>query len=157
MNIKLLCIGKTDQKELDALINEYQKRISFYVKFEMIYLQDIKNRKVLSIEQQKSQEGVLLLKTFQEADFVVVLDEKGAEFSSIQFSDFLSKKMLSGLKNLVFVIGGPYGFSKDVYARANQKISISKMTFSHQMIRLIFVEQVYRGFSILGNEPYHHV
>lgn len=156
MNIKLLCIGKTDQKELDALINEYQKRISFYVKFEMIYLQDIKNRKVLSIEQQKSQEGVLLLKTFQEADFVVVLDEKGAEFSSIQFSDFLSKKMLSGLKNLVFVIGGPYGFSKDVYARANQKISISKMTFSHQMIRLIFVEQVYRGFSILGNEPYHH-
>jgi len=157
MNIKLLCIGKTDQKELDALINEYQKRISFYVKFEMIYLQDIKNRKVLSIEQQKSQEGVLLLKTFQEADFVVVLDEKGTEFSSVQFSDFLSKKMLSGLKNLVFVIGGPYGFSKDVYAGANQKISLSKMTFSHQMIRLIFVEQVYRGFSILGNEPYHHV
>jgi 23S rRNA (pseudouridine1915-N3)-methyltransferase len=156
MNIKLLCIGKTDQKELDALINEYQKRISFYVKFEMIYLQDIKNRKVLSIEQQKSQEGVLLLKTFQEADFVVVLDEKGTEFSSVQFSDFLSKKMLSGLKNLVFVIGGPYGFSKDVYAGANQKISLSKMTFSHQMIRLIFVEQVYRGFSILGNEPYHH-
>jgi len=156
MNIKLLCIGKTDQKELDALINEYQKRISFYVKFEMIYLQDIKNRKVLSMEQQKSQEGVLLLKTFQEADFVVVLDEKGTEFSSVQFSDFLSKKMLSGLKNLVFVIGGPYGFSKDVYAGANQKISLSKMTFSHQMIRLIFVEQVYRGFSILGNEPYHH-
>jgi len=156
MNIKLLCIGKTDQKELDALINEYQKRISFYVKFEMIYLQDIKNRKVLSIEQQKSQEGVLLLKTFQEADFVVVLDEKGTEFSSVQFSDFLSKKMLSGLKNLVFVIGGPYGFSKEVYAVANQKISLSKMTFSHQMIRLIFVEQVYRGFSILGNEPYHH-
>ncbi len=156
MNIKLLCIGKTDQKELDALINEYQKRISFYVKFEMIYLQDIKNRKVLSIEQQKSQEGVLLLKTFQEADFVVVLDEKGTEFSSVQFSDFLSKKMLSGLKNLVFVIGGPYGFSKEVYAGANQKISLSKMTFSHQMIRLIFVEQVYRGFSILGNEPYHH-
>ncbi len=156
MNIKLLCIGKTDQKELNALINEYQKRISFYVKFEMIYLQDIKNRKVLSIEQQKSQEGVLLLKTFQEADFVVVLDEKGTEFSSVQFSDFLSKKMLSGLKNLVFVIGGPYGFSKEVYAVANQKISLSKMTFSHQMIRLIFVEQVYRGFSILGNEPYHH-
>lgn len=156
MNIKLISIGKTDQKELDKLINEYQKRVSFYVKFEMINLNDLKNRKVLSIEQQKSQEGDLLLKTFQEADFVVVLDEKGTEFTSLQFSEFLSKKMLSGLKNLIFVIGGPYGFSKEVYARANQKISLSKMTFSHQMIRLFFVEQVYRGFSILSNEPYHH-
>jgi 23S rRNA (pseudouridine1915-N3)-methyltransferase len=156
VNIKLISIGKTDQKELEVLINEYQKRLSFYVKFELTLIPDLKNRKVLSIEQQKNQEGEFLLKSFQEADFVVLLDEKGTEFTSIKFSQYLSKKMLSGLKNLVFVIGGPYGFSKEVYNRANQKISLSKMTFSHQMIRLFFVEQVYRAFTILSNEPYHH-
>jgi len=156
VNIKLISIGKTDQKELEVLINEYQKRLSFYVKFELTLIPDLKNRKVLSIEQQKNQEGEFLLKSFQEADFVVLLDEKGTEFTSIKFSEYLSKKMLSGLKNLIFVIGGPYGFSKEVYNRANQKISLSKMTFSHQMIRLFFVEQVYRAFTILSNEPYHH-
>lgn len=156
MNIKLISIGKTDQKELEVLINEYQKRLSFYVKFELSIIPDLKNRKVLSIEQQKNQEGEVLLKTIQEADFVVLLDEKGNEFTSLKFSEYLSKKMLSGLKNLVFVIGGPYGFSKEVYNRANQKISLSKMTFSHQMIRLFFVEQVYRAYTILSNEPYHH-
>lgn len=156
MNIKLISIGKTDQKELETLILEYQKRVSYYVKFEFVVINDLKNRKVLSIEQQKNQEGELLLKSFQDSDFVVLLDEKGNEFTSLKFSEYLSKKMLSGLKNLVFVIGGPYGFSTPVYQRANQKISLSRMTFSHQMIRLFFVEQIYRAFTILGNEPYHH-
>jgi 23S rRNA (pseudouridine1915-N3)-methyltransferase len=110
----------------------------------------------LSIEQQKAQEGELLLKSVQDSDFVVLLDEKGTEFTSLKFSEYISKKMLSGLKNLVFVIGGPYGFSREVYNRSNQQISLSKLTFSHQMIRLFFVEQLYRAFTILSNEPYHH-
>ncbi len=156
MNIKLISIGKTDQKELAILIEEYQKRVSYYIKFENLILNDLKNRKVLSIEQQKTAEGELLLKSFQEADFVVLLDEKGKEFTSLQFSDFIAKKMLSGLKTLVFVIGGPYGFSEKVAQRAQQKISLSKMTFSHQMVRLFFIEQLYRAYTILGNEPYHH-
>ncbi len=156
MNIKLISIGKTDQKELAILIEEYQKRVSFYIKFENLIHNDLKNRKVLSIGQQKTAEGELLLKSFQEADFVVLLDEKGKEFTSLQFSDFIAKKMLSGLKTLVFVIGGPYGFSEKVVQRAQQKISLSKMTFSHQMVRLFFIEQVYRAFTILSNEPYHH-
>jgi 23S rRNA (pseudouridine1915-N3)-methyltransferase len=156
LNIKLISIGKTDQKELAILIEEYQKRVSFYIKFENLIHNDLKNRKVLSIGQQKTAEGELLLKSFQEADFVVLLDEKGKEFTSLQFSDFIAKKMLSGLKTLVFVIGGPYGFSEKVVQRAQQKISLSKMTFSHQMVRLFFIEQVYRAFTILSNEPYHH-
>jgi len=156
LNIKLISIGKTDQKELAILIEEYQKRVSYYIKFENLILNDLKNRKVLSIEQQKTAEGELLLKSFQEADFVVLLDEKGKEFTSLQFSDFIAKKMLSGLKTLVFVIGGPYGFSEKVAQRAQQKISLSKMTFSHQMVRLFFIEQLYRAYTILGNEPYHH-
>lgn len=156
MQIKLIAIGKTDQKALQMLIDEYVKRINFYLKFEIILLNDLKNRKVLNISQQKEQEGTLLLKSFQDADFVVLLDEKGKMFTSVQFADLLNKKMISGLKNLVFVIGGPYGFSDEVYKRANQKISLSAMTFSHQMIRLFFVEQVYRAYTILNNEPYHH-
>lgn len=156
MNIKLVSIGKTDSKDLEKMILEYVKRISFYIKFELVVLNDPKNRSVLSIEQQKKVEGDLLLKQFNDSDFIVLLDEKGQELTSMHFSEFISKKMVSGLKNLVFVIGGPYGFSEVIYKKANSKLSLSRMTFSHQMVRLFFAEQVYRAFTILGNEPYHH-
>ena len=156
MKIKLLVIGKTDDKSIDLLVQNYIKRLKHYIKFEFVVISDIKNRKNLSIEQQKQQEGDLLLKNVQNSDFIVLLDEKGKDFTSIEFSKYMSKKMLSGIKQLVFVIGGPYGFSKAVYQRGNQKISLSKMTFSHQMVRLFVVEQIYRAFTILKNEPYHH-
>ncbi len=156
MKIKLISIGKTDNKALEGLIEQYIVRLKHYIKFEFLIIPDIKNRKKLSLAQQKTAEGILLLKNLQTSDFVVLLDENGTQFNSIDFSKFLSKKMLAGTKQLVFIIGGPYGFSNDVYQKANQKISLSKMTFSHQMVRLFFVEQLYRGFTILKNEPYHH-
>ena len=156
MNIKLISIGKTDDRALDGLIQNYIKRLKHYINFEFVILPDLKNRKNLSIEQQKVLEGNLLLKNFQKSDFVVVLDEKGLQSSSLGFSKYLAKKMNAGTKQLVFVIGGPYGFSEAVYQRANQKMSLSKMTFSHQMVRLFFVEQIYRAFTIIKNEPYHH-
>jgi len=156
LKIKLISIGKTDDKSLDLLIQHYIGRLKHYINFEFQIIPDIKNRKKLSLTQQKTNEGVLLLKALNTADFVVLLDENGKSFTSEEFATYLSKKMLSGLKQLVFIIGGPYGFSDEIYKRANQKISLSKMTFSHQMVRLFFVEQVYRGFTILKNEPYHH-
>lgn len=156
MNIKLVSIGKTDEKSLDLLIEKYLKRIKRYIKFDFLIIPDLKNSKNLSVEQQKEKEGELILKNLQSSDVVILLDEKGKEYSSVIFSKFLAKKMLSGTKNLVFVIGGPYGFSDAVYIRTTQKVSLSKMTFSHQMVRLFFVEQVYRAFTILKNEPYHH-
>ena len=156
MKIKIISIGKTDEKSLELLIEKYTKRLGHYIKFEFLIIPDIKNRKNLSITLQKEKEGVLLLNAIQKMDVVVLLDEKGKEYTSKLFSQFIAKKMLSGCKQLVFVIGGPYGFSKEVYQRVNQKISLSKMTFSHQMIRLFFVEQIYRAFTILKNEPYHH-
>lgn len=156
MTITLLAIGKTDSAALQQLIEVYQQRLQHYIKFEYKLLPDIKNTKNLSVQQQKQQEGELLLKNLQKADVLVLLDEKGKQFSSLEFSSLLQKRMNSGIKNLVFAIGGPYGFSKDVYKRAQQQLSLSKMTFSHQMVRLFFVEQLYRGFTILRNEPYHH-
>ena len=156
MTIKLLAIGKTDNKELVSLIDDYKKRLGFYIKFSLELIPDIKNVKNLSEEQQKIKEGELILNKINTTDALILLDEKGKEFNSISFSSYLQKHMNSGIKQLVFVIGGPYGFSKDVYQKANGKISLSKMTFSHQMIRLFFVEQLYRGFTILRNEPYHH-
>lgn len=156
MNIKLLAIGKTDDKNLQALLNEYIKRLSFYVKFDLEVIPDVKNAKNMSIDQQKEKEGDLLLAKIGSGDWVLLLDEKGKKYTSLQFADFLQKRMNSGIKNLIFVIGGPYGFSPEVYARANGKISLSDMTFSHQMVRLFFVEQLYRGYTILRNEPYHH-
>jgi 23S rRNA (pseudouridine1915-N3)-methyltransferase len=156
MNIKLICIGKTDDIHLETLIQEYVKRINFYIRFEIEIIPDIKNRKSLNIDQQKTKEGALIMQKIQTSDWVVLLDDKGKEMTSTQFSDWMSKKMLSGLKQLVFIIGGPYGFSKQVYENAHQKLSLSKMTFSHQMVRLFFTEQVYRAFTILNNEPYHH-
>lgn len=156
MTITLLAIGKTDNKELNILIDEYAKRLSFYVKFNFEVIPDIKNVKNLSEKQQKEKEGHLILKKLSSSDMLVLLDENGKQFSSVGFSDYLQKQMNSGLKNLVFVVGGPYGFSEEIYQRSQGKISLSKMTFSHQMVRLFFIEQLYRGFTILKNEPYHH-
>lgn len=156
MNIKLLSIGKTDNKALQTLIDDYTKRLSFYIRFEMIELPDIKNVKSLSEAQQKEKEGELILSKLTPTDQLVLLDENGKNFSSVGFSEELQKKMNSGIKTLVFVIGGPYGFSDAVYSKAQGKVSLSAMTFSHQMVRLFFIEQVYRAFTILKGEPYHH-
>lgn len=156
MNIKLLAIGKTDNKALQSLIDDYTKRLSFYIRFEMVELPDIKNVKSLSESQQKDKEGELILSKLTPTDQLILLDENGKNFSSVGFSQELQKKMNSGVKTLVFVIGGPYGFSDAVYSKAQGKISLSAMTFSHQMVRLFFIEQVYRAFTILKGEPYHH-
>jgi len=156
MNIKLIAIGKTDNKNLQSLIDEYQKRLSFYIKFDLEVIPDVKNVKSLSESQQKEKEGELILAKITPTDQLILLDENGKSFSSLAFSEELQKKMNSGVKTLVFVIGGPYGFSDAVYAKANGKIALSLMTLSHQMVRLFFIEQLYRGFTILKNEPYHH-
>lgn len=156
MNIKLIAIGKTDNKNLQTLIEEYTKRLSFYIKFDLEIIPDIKNVKNLSEAQQKEKEGELILSKISSTDNLILLDENGKTFSSIGFSEFLQKKMNAGIKTLVFVIGGPYGFSETVYQKANGKVSLSEMTFSHQMVRLFVIEQLYRGFTILKNEPYHH-
>ncbi|HLW63554.1 MAG TPA: 23S rRNA (pseudouridine(1915)-N(3))-methyltransferase RlmH [Flavobacterium sp.] len=156
MNIKLLAIGKTDDKNLQILIDNYSKRLGFYIKFDLEVIPDIKNVKNLSETQQKQKEGELILTKISATDHLILLDEKGKDFSSIAFADELQKKMNAGIKTLVFVIGGPYGFSEEVYQKAKGKISLSKMTFSHQMVRLFVIEQLYRSFTILKNEPYHH-
>ena len=156
MNIRLLAIGKTDNKTLQTLIDDYTKRLSFYVKFDLEIIPDIKNVKNLSEAQQKEKEGELILSKITPTDQLILLDENGKTFSSVGFSDFLQKKMNAGIKTLVFVIGGPYGFSETVYQKAQGKVSLSEMTFSHQMVRLFVIEQIYRGFTILRNEPYHH-
>ncbi|MBQ1987018.1 MAG: 23S rRNA (pseudouridine(1915)-N(3))-methyltransferase RlmH [Muribaculaceae bacterium] len=156
MKISLVVIGKTNGKFLIDGINEYTKRLSFYIPFNIVYLPDIKNNKKLSFEQQKTQEGAILLGEIDKSDYVVLLDEHGKEFTSIEFSRYIEKKMTTVSKRLVFVVGGPYGFSNEVKERANEKISLSKMTFSHEMIRLIFTEQLYRAMTIINNEPYHH-
>lgn len=156
MNIKLIAIGKTDNNALQLLIDDYRKRLSFYIKFDMEIIADIKNSKNLSEAQQKEKEGELILAKLVPTDQLILLDENGKTFNSTGFSDELQKKMNSGIKTLVFVIGGPYGFSPEVYTKANGKIALSAMTFSHQMVRLFFIEQVYRAFTILRNEPYHH-
>jgi len=151
VKVKLLAIGKTDDKHLSTLIETYRKRLSHYIKFDLKVLPDIKNTKNLSEREQKQKEGILILKGLTSSDQLYLLDEKGQEFRSIEFASFLQKKMNSGIKQLVFVIGGPYGFSEAVYRKAQGKVSLSKMTFSHQMIRLFMVEQLYRGLTILKN------
>ncbi|CAH8294575.1 23S rRNA (pseudouridine1915-N3)-methyltransferase [Mariniflexile fucanivorans] len=156
MTIKLIAIGKTDNNNLQSLMDDYTKRLGFYIKFSIDIIQDIKKAKNLSEEQQKQKEGELILSKLTATDVLILLDENGKQQDSLAFSEYLQKHMNSGIKQLVFVIGGPYGFSQDVYNKANGKISLSKMTFSHQMIRLFFIEQLYRGFTILKNEPYHH-
>ena len=156
MTIKLITIGKTDNKELTALIDDYIKRLGHYIKFSLDIIPDIKNVKNLSEAEQKQKEGDLILKKIKSTDCLILLDEHGKQFDSVAFSGYLQKHMNSGVKQVVFVIGGPYGFSDAIYKKAKGKISLSKMTFSHQMIRLFFIEQLYRGFTILRNEPYHH-
>ena len=156
MRIKLLVIGKTDDKNLGQLIEKYQQRLNHYINFDLEIIPDIKNVKNLSQPQQKEKEGELILSKLKSTDQLLLLDEKGKEFRSLDFASYLQKKMNSGIKQLVLVIGGPYGFSEAIYKKATGKISLSKMTFSHQMIRLFVVEQLYRGFTILKNEPYHH-
>jgi len=156
MKILLLTIGNTDKKYMKEGIDDYVKRLSFYLPFETKVIPDIKNRNTLSVELQKEKEGQLILNLIIPGDFLILLDERGAEFSSLEFSKWIEKKMVAGTRQLVFVIGGPYGFSKMVYQRADFKISLSQLTFSHQMVRLIFVEQVYRAMTIIKNEPYHH-
>ena len=156
MTITLITIGKTDNKQLTSLIDDYIKRLGHYIKFSLDIIPDIKNSKNLSETQQKLKEGTLILSKTRTTDTLILLDENGKQFDSVLFSSYLQKHMNSGIKRLVFIIGGPYGFSEDVYKKANGKLSLSKMTFSHQMIRLFFIEQLYRGYTIIKNEPYHH-
>ena len=156
MEIKLIAIGKTDRTELDQLIKSYQKRLMHYVRFSFEIIPDIKNSKNLSEKLQKEEEGKLILSKLSNSDRLILLDENGKEMNSVGFSEFLQKQMNSGLKRLVLVIGGPYGFSDAVYKKASGKLALSKMTFSHQMVRLFIIEQLYRSFTILKNEPYHH-
>ena len=155
MRISLLVIGKTTDSRLEALIDEYTKRLKHYVSFELVVVPDSKNAKSLSEEQLKTQEGLEILRRLTPSMEVYLLDEHGREFRSIEYADWLQKRMASG-KDLTLIIGGAYGFSPAVYERANGKISLSQMTFSHQMIRLLAVEQLYRAMTILRGEPYHH-
>ena len=156
MKIELFVVGKTNHNYLSPGIEDYLKRINRYIQFSIRCISDAKNTKNLSQQQQKNAEGQIILVAIDNSDYVVLLDEHGKEYKSIEFASLIDKKMQTVAKRLVFVVGGPYGFSEDVYKRANEKISLSKMTFPHDLIRLIFVEQLYRAFSILNHEPYHH-
>ena len=155
MKITLLVVGKTTSAQIESLIQEYQKRLTHYLPFALQVIPELKNTKALTPDQQKQAEGEMILRAVAQSADLVLLDEHGKEFRSIEFADYIQKKMSSG-RDVVFVVGGPYGFSEAVYQRANGKISLSKMTFSHQMVRLFFVEQIYRAMTILRGEPYHH-
>ena len=156
MKIKLIVVGKTNAKYLLEGEKEYGNRLKHYTKFEEIIIPDIKQSGKLSKSELKKKESQLILGKLENSDHVILLDDKGKSYSSVEFANFLQQKMNSSLKSLVFVVGGAFGFSDEVYQRANSKVSLSKMTFSHQMVRLIFKEQLYRGFSILRGEKYHH-
>ena len=156
MKINLILVGKTNSNTFQGIIDDYSERIKHYTPFEVTVIPELKNTKSLSQEQQKKMEGDLILKLLQDSDYVVLLDEHGKELRSIEFATWMSKKQQSVSRRLVFIIGGPYGFSPDIYGRANEKLSLSKMTFSHQMVRMIFVEQLYRVFTIIKGEQYHH-
>lgn len=156
MKVQFLVIGRTVDKHLTALINEYSNRLKHYIPFELEVIPELKNTKALTEEQQKEREGELLQKQLNESDWVVLLDEGGREFRSVEFAEYIEKKQRQAARRLVFVVGGPYGFSPAIYALAKEKVSLSQMTFSHQMVRLFFVEQLYRAMTILRGEPYHH-
>lgn len=156
MKILFLVIGKTVDKRLTSLIDDYAERVGHYVPFDMEVIPELKNTKALSAEQQKEREEELLMKQLRDGDYVVLLDEGGKEFRSVEFADYLERKQTLAARRLVFVVGGPYGFSPAVYKLAKEKVSLSQMTFSHQMVRLFFVEQLYRAYTILRGEPYHH-
>lgn len=156
MIVDLIVVGKTTQAEVDALVAMYSRRLTHYVRFSITYIADIRNAKNLSQAELRTAEGEQILRQIVPTDRLVLLDEHGSEFRSVEFAAWLQRHLNSSLRRLVFVIGGAYGFSEAVYQRANEKISLSKMTFSHQIVRAIFAEQLYRGFSIINNEPYHH-
>lgn len=156
MKTSLLLVGKTNEQYFVSAIKEYIERIKHYTNFDVEVIPELRNTKNMSADQQKEKEGELILKSLSPNDVVVLLDEHGKEMRSVEFADYLRRKMNTVSRRLVFVIGGPYGFSPGVYGRADDKMSLSRMTFSHQMVRLIFVEQLYRGLSILAGSPYHH-
>jgi len=156
MRITLLCIGKTDDAHLKALIDKFEQRLKHYIHFQLVTLPDVKNAKSLSVDAQRIKEATLIEKQLVPGDQLILLDEQGKEYRSIEFAEYLNKLMVGSTQHVVFVVGGPYGFAQSVYRRANGQLSLSKMTFSHQMIRLFFVEQLYRAFTILKREPYHH-
>lgn len=156
MKITLLTVGKTEDAYIRDGIDKYVKRLKHYARFEIVDLPELKNTKALTQDQQKSKEAEMLLKKITNTDYVVLLDEKGLEFTSSQFATWLDKKAVGSTSSIIFIVGGPYGFDATVYARANDKLSLSRMTFSHQMVRLFFTEQLYRAFTILKGEPYHH-
>lgn len=156
MKITLLVVGKTEDRYLIEGIDKYLNRLKHYIGFNMIVIPEVKNTKNLSEAQQKSREGELILKHIGNPDTVILLDEKGKKYTSVLFANYLNKQMIGSVHHMIFVVGGPYGFDESIYKRANGSISLSDMTFSHQMVRLFFVEQLYRAFSILKGEPYHH-
>ena len=156
MKIHLIVVGKTTDRHMEALIADYTQRVGHYVPFSMEVIPELKNAKSLSFEQQKDREGELILRSLGDGDWVVLLDEGGQEFRSVDFARYVDRRCASGARRLVFVVGGPYGFSKAAYDRSREKLSLSSMTFSHQLVRLLSVEQLYRAFTILRGEPYHH-
>ena len=156
MRINLILVGKTTSKTFQAIIDDYSERVTHYTPFAVTVIPELKNTKALSQEQQKQMEGELILRQLQDSDYVVLLDEHGKELRSIEFATWISKKQQTVSRRVVFIIGGPYGFSPAIYQRADEKLSLSKMTFSHQMVRMIFIEQLYRAFTILKGEQYHH-
>lgn len=156
MTLELIVIGKTDSEEVAALVGMYARRVNHYCKFTVTTLPDVRGTRSMTVRQQRTAEGEAILRQLSQGDYVVLLDERGEEMRSVEFALWLQKRLNSGVKRLVLVIGGPYGFSDEVYARADAKLSLSRMTFSHQIVRAIFAEQIYRAFTILRNEPYHH-
>ncbi|MBO7137572.1 MAG: 23S rRNA (pseudouridine(1915)-N(3))-methyltransferase RlmH [Bacteroidaceae bacterium] len=152
----LIVVGKTTDKRFEAITQEYMERINHYIPFSVEVVQELKNTKGLSQNEQKEREGELILRSLQSGDYVVLLDEHGSERSSTDFAAWMQKKMSAGPKRLVFIVGGPYGFSQSVHQRGNEEVSLSRMTLSHQMVRMFFVEQIYRAMTILNGEPYHH-
>ncbi len=156
MTIHLICIGKTDEKPLEELISKYEKRLPSHWNYQRTEIPDLKNRKNLSESQQKEKEAELFFSKITGSDFVILLDEKGKQQSSTEFSQSIQEFMNQSVKQIVFLIGGPYGFSDEIYSRANRKLSLSQMTFTHQMVRLFLTEQLYRAFTILQGKPYHH-
>lgn len=156
MVIELIVIGKTDSQEVAALVETYARRVNRYCRFSLTVLPDVRDTRKLTPRQQAAAEGAAILRQIAEGDFVALLDERGEEMRSVEFAEWVQKRMNSGVKRLTMVIGGPYGFSDEVYARADARLSLSRMTFSHQIVRAIFAEQIYRAFTILNHEPYHH-
>jgi 23S rRNA (pseudouridine1915-N3)-methyltransferase len=156
MKILIIHCGKTEDKYLIEGVEKYENRLKHYLPVETIYIPALKNTKALSKEEQKEKEGISILSKVQNTDFIILLDEKGKQFTSVDFSKYITQHMNGGTRRIVFITGGPYGFSEEVYAKANYKIALSAMTFSHQMVRLFFIEQLYRAMTIQKGEPYHH-